>query len=176
MADVVYQFLSSVRAGFATSITQPETFGAAQPALATATVTINVSGAGDLHHDVAVHGPGDVIGIASSQVVRTDPIDAATGVEPNYFALIEFDRPDLPWMFTPAAATADGRLRPWLVLVVVDADGPDACALLPGQPVAQAERPGERRGAAAEPGGVVVVGARPGDRARRPDGRRGADR
>ena len=135
MADVVYQFLSSARAGFATSITQPETFGAAQPALATATVTINVSGAGDLHHDVAVHGPGDVIGIASSQVVRTDPIDGSTGVEPNYFALIEFDRPDLPWMFTPAAATADGRLRPWLVLVVVDADGPDACLLVPASPL-----------------------------------------
>jgi hypothetical protein len=135
MADVVYQFLSSVRAGFAASITQPETFGAGQPGLATATVTINVSGTGDLHHDVAVHGPGDVIGIAASQFVRTDPIDGATGVEPNYFALIEFDRPDLPWMFTPAAATADGRLRPWLVLVVVDADGPDACLFMPGSPL-----------------------------------------
>ena len=69
MADVVYQFLSHVRSGFAATITQPETFGAAQPALATAPVTISVSGAGDVHHDVAVHGPGDVIGIAAAQVV-----------------------------------------------------------------------------------------------------------
>lgn len=135
MSDAEYQFLSFVRAGFAAAITQPETFGSGQPALAVAPVTVSVSGAGDVHKDVAVHGPGDVVGIASSQVVRTDPVDGATGVEPNYFALIEFDRPDLPWMFTPAAATADGRLRPWMVLVVVDADGPDACHLTPAQPL-----------------------------------------
>jgi hypothetical protein len=135
MADAVYQFLSYVRAGFAAAITQPETFGAGQPALAVAPVTVNVSGAGEVHRNVAVHGPGDVIGIASSQVVRTDPVDGATGVEPNYFALIEFDRPDLPWMFTPAAATPDGRLRPWMVLVVVDADGPDACRFAPASPL-----------------------------------------
>src|SRR5690242_16355325 len=104
MADVTYQFLSHVRAGFAASIAQPETFGSAQPALATAQVTLHVSGADDVHHDVVVHGPGDVVGIDVRQVVRTDPIDGATGVEPNYFAQVEFDRPDLPWMFTPAAA------------------------------------------------------------------------
>src|SRR4029450_11119003 len=31
----------------------------------------------------------------------------------------EFDRPDLLWLFTPAKANTDGRLRPWLCIVVI---------------------------------------------------------
>jgi len=38
--------------------------------------------------------------------------------ESNYLALVELDEPALPWLFTPASASA-GRLRPWLCLVVV---------------------------------------------------------
>ena len=135
MADVGYHFLSWVRSGFAASIAQPDTFGSRQPALATAPVGVTVSGAATpIQHNAAVRGPGDVIGISPSQVVRTDPIDGAVGVEPNYFAQIEFDRPDLPWLFTPAAAV-DQRLRPWIVLVVLDAEGPAACSVLPGSPL-----------------------------------------
>ena len=135
MADPTYHFLSHVRSGFATTIAQPDTFGSAQPALATALVGVTVSGvAQPVTHQAAVRGPGDVIGLSASQVVRTDPIDGAVGVEPNYFAQIEFDRPDLPWLFTPAAAVGE-RLRPWIVLVVLDAEGPDACAVRPGAPL-----------------------------------------
>jgi hypothetical protein len=43
----------------------------------------------------------------------------ATDFEPNYFPAIEFDRPDFPWLFTPAKANDKGRLRPWICLVVV---------------------------------------------------------
>ncbi len=135
MADATYHFLSFVRSGFAASITQPDTFGAGQPAIATAPVGVAVSGvAAPVTHNAVVRGPGDVIGISRSQVVRTDPIDGAVGVEPNYFAQIEFDRPDLPWLFTPAAAAGE-RLRPWIVLVVVDAEGEAACTLRPGAPL-----------------------------------------
>ena len=105
MADETYHFLSHVRVGFAATIAAPDTFGSAQPALATAPVGVIVSGtAQPITHQAVVRGPGDVIGISASQVVRIDPIDGSVGVEPNYFAQIEFDRPDLPWMFTPAAA------------------------------------------------------------------------
>ena len=135
MADATYHYLSWVRSGFAASITQPDTFGASQPALATAPVGVAVSGvAAPVTHNAVVRGPGDVIGISASQVVRTDPIDGAVGVEPNYFTQIEFDRPDLPWLFTPAAAVGE-RLRPWLVLVVLDAEGPTACTVRPGSPL-----------------------------------------
>lgn len=135
MSDATYHFLSHVRSGFAATITQPDTFGSGQPALATSTVGVTVSGAAaPVQRAVAVRGPGDVIGLSASQVVRTDPIDGAVGFEPNYFAQIEFDRPDLPWLFTPAAAVGV-RLRPWIVLVVLDAEGPDACEVLQGAPL-----------------------------------------
>jgi hypothetical protein len=135
MADAAYHFLSYVRSGFAASIVQPDTFGAGQSSLATANVGVNVSGvAAPVSHQVTVRGPGDVIGIAQTQIVRTDPIDGAVGVEPNYFAQVEFDRPDLPWLFTPAAAAGE-RLRPWIVLVVVDLDGPNRCTFGPASPL-----------------------------------------
>ena len=58
-------------------------------------------------------------GIDPRAVLRTDPLARTADFEPNYLACIEFDTPDFPWLFTPAAAGANGRLRPWLVLVVV---------------------------------------------------------
>ena len=67
---------------------------------------------------VQLLGPGDVTGLAPQQVIRTDPASGARTFESNYFALVEFDEPSLPWLFTPASAVA-GRLRPWLCLVVV---------------------------------------------------------
>jgi len=65
-------------------------------------------------------GPGAVVGLDAQGVLRTDPPDGAVGVEDNFLPLIEFRRPDLPWMFTPARPGAGNRLRPWLVLVVVE--------------------------------------------------------
>ncbi|MFD1687026.1 hypothetical protein [Halobellus litoreus] len=72
-----------------------------------------------------VYGPGEVTGIDHRQVVRTEPESGTANFPPNYFPAVEFDRPDIPWLFTPAKATAsDGRLRPWLCLVTVrDQDG-----------------------------------------------------
>ena len=52
-------------------------------------------------------------------MIRVDPPPGSTDLEPNYFASIEFDTPDFPWMLTPAAAGSNARLRPWLVLAVV---------------------------------------------------------
>ncbi|MFL6131123.1 MAG: hypothetical protein ACJ73E_18930 [Mycobacteriales bacterium] len=66
-----------------------------------------------------LYGPGEVTGVDQLQVIRTEPAPGATDFEPNYFCTVEFDAPELPWMFTPAAANAAGQLRPWLVLVVV---------------------------------------------------------
>ena len=57
---------------------------------------------------VRVYGPGDVVGIDPRAVLRTDPLARTADFEPNYLACIEFDNPDFPWLFTPAAA---GRER-----------------------------------------------------------------
>ena len=67
-----------------------------------------------------LHGPGDVIGIDTRLVVRTDPKPEARNFEPNYLAIVDFDPPEFVWMLTPAKAQGDRRLRPWLVLVVLE--------------------------------------------------------
>src|SRR2546426_4464360 len=152
MADVVHhQFLPWVRQGLAAAITTTDPLGGPPPAEPPGrmTVTVPVLGDGADHDDspvsvhLAVRGAGDVIGIERSQIIRTDPHDQATDAEPNYFAIIEFDRPDFPWLFTPFAPTTEDRLRPWLVLVVVDRDGDHASTLSPGQPLPTLSVPAE---------------------------------
>lgn len=66
-----------------------------------------------------LHGPVDVAGIDGKQVIRTEPVDLTTGFEPNYFPAIEFDRPDLPWLFSPTTPDAQNRCQPWITLIVV---------------------------------------------------------
>lgn len=70
---------------------------------------------------ISFHGPTDVVGIDPRQVIRCEPIALASSFEPNLFASIEFDRPDLPWMFSPTAPLADApdRWQPWITLIVV---------------------------------------------------------
>ena len=73
----------------------------------------------------------DVIGIPATQVVRSWPRDGSRGVEPNYLPLVEFDSPDVPWLFSRPAQ--NGRIEPWLALAVVDVTG-TLPADLPMQP------------------------------------------
>ena len=67
---------------------------------------------------VELYGPADVTGLDADVVVRTDPAPGAADVEPNYFPAVEFDAPDLPWRYSPVPA-ANGRVLPWLTLVVL---------------------------------------------------------
>ena len=71
-----------------------------------------------------VLGPGSVTGIHATAILRTDPPPFATGFEENYLVQVELARPDLPWMFTPAGpgVSPNNRLRPWIALIVIDAD------------------------------------------------------
>jgi len=117
-ADLV--FLPWVRRGATAALVQPDTLGAQQPAVAVAEVGLTInSGAAGVRVPVRLMGPGHVTGLDARQIVRTDPAPGSRGFEPNYFPLIEFDDPTLPWLFTPAGANPAARLRPWLVLVVV---------------------------------------------------------
>lgn len=68
--------------------------------------------------DMDLYGPGDVLGLARDQIFRCQPREGAVDFAPNFFPAVEFKSPDLPWLFTPTAAE-DGRLQPWLALVVV---------------------------------------------------------
>jgi hypothetical protein len=112
-------FLPWVRQGAAGSIQTTDTLTASPPGRVRLPVKLRLNNAQDVEMFVHLLGPGDVTGIDIQQVVRTDPQPGTLDFEPNYFPAIEFDRPDFPWLFTPAKAGAESRLRPWLCLVVV---------------------------------------------------------
>jgi hypothetical protein len=65
-----------------------------------------------------LYGPGDIAGMDPRMVIRTEPRESTVNFEPNYLCGIEFDAPDFPWMFTPAAPNGD-RLHPWVALIVL---------------------------------------------------------
>ena len=118
-----YTFSAWLRKGIGRSIVQADTLGASGGAVkerATVPVDVNVN-TRPVHKEFALMGPGDVTGIGQANVVRTEPHDWVTDFEPNYLAFIEFYDEDLPWRYTPAAPAGD-KLRPWLVLVVLEED------------------------------------------------------
>ena len=116
-----YTFLPWVRTGLAAGLTPPS------GAETRATVEINVQVQDD-HGDagppvskrLVLRGPGDVIGIDPAQIVRRVPADGTAAAEESFLAHIEFDRPEMPWLFSPLAPVSD-QLKPWIALVVCDA-------------------------------------------------------
>ena len=103
-----------------------------------AELVVTVPGSdGQAKGSLAMLTAADVVGIPATQVIRSWPRDGSRGVEPNYLPLVEFDSPDVPWLFSRPAQ--NGRLEPWLALVVVDVTGV-APADLPLQPSATGMR------------------------------------
>jgi hypothetical protein len=119
-----YQFLPWVREGAATAYTNADNLKAvltapAGKALSRVPTVLTLNGQTKVDVALRLYGPGDVTGIDPRVVIRVEPPAGTADLEPNYLAAIEFDSPAFPWLFTPAAAAANGRLRPWLVLVVL---------------------------------------------------------
>jgi hypothetical protein len=126
-----YSFLPWVRQGLAAAASAAD--GATAPARLTLQAVVDVKdGGSSAPVSVRMLGPGDVTGLDrgdgpgaagarrnSGQIIRREPPPATQTFEPNLFPFVEFDRPDLPWLFTPTKAGTDDRLRPWLVLVAV---------------------------------------------------------
>jgi len=110
-----YTFLPWLRRGISTGVT------AAEGPRATAKIRVSIEDQEETSIDLALYGPGEVAGIDPRVIIRTYPPPEVFNAEPNYFPLIEFDQPDMPWRYTPAPVESD-RLRPWLVLIVL-ADG-----------------------------------------------------
>ena len=111
-------FLPALRRGLADHVAAADP-GSGGLAAATIPMAFEVAGT-PVSQDVGLLAPHRVASIAPEEIVRRYPVPGAVDVEPNYFPLVEFDAPDLPWRFTPARAGTDGRLRPWIALVVVD--------------------------------------------------------
>ncbi len=116
-----YRFLAWVRRGLAAEIPGPDPVVADLPARARLPVRLALShGAPPVGLDLELYGPGDVTGLDTRAIVRTEPRRGTTNFPPDQFAAIEFDPPDLPWLLSPVRAAAGDRLRPWLALVVVE--------------------------------------------------------
>lgn len=125
MTDLgTYTFLPWLRRGMATQIKRPDG-STGGPLRASATVEVSFS-PGNLKPDeparINLFGSGDVVGLDPNAVLRTWPAPEVFEAESNYFPFVEFNQPDLPWRYTPAAAAGNDRLRPWLCLVTI-ADG-----------------------------------------------------
>ena len=111
-------FLPWVRQGSAAGITDPDSLTASQPAKVSVSVALKFSEF-TAASNVQLYGPADVTAVDPRQIVRTEPRPFTTDYPYNLFPCIEFDRPDFPWLFTPAKFGANERLRPWICLVVV---------------------------------------------------------
>ena len=106
MADAQFTFAAMIHRGFLADQN------------AAIDVTVAVPGKEPIARQVPMMTPGDVVGIPSRQVIRCTPVNGLIDAEPNYLATIEFDAPDLPWMFS--RKTTNGPVQPWIALAVVD--------------------------------------------------------
>jgi hypothetical protein len=113
-----FTFLTWVQRGLARSVGATDDPDATLAARVSLDVTLRVEGVGDVPTTVRLYGPGDITGLERGQITRMEPRPGTTSFESGYMAAIEFARPELPWLFTPAVPKGE-RLRPWLVLVVV---------------------------------------------------------
>jgi hypothetical protein len=144
-----YSFLPWLRLGLANEITAAD-LDANVLTRATMPVSLTVTGKAvhggadvtspPVDRDVALYGPGDVVGVDARAIVKKEPRDHITNFESNYFPYIEFYDEDFPWRYTPAAPDkVRHRLRPWLALVVLTEEEFADAALASGQPLAAFE-------------------------------------
>ncbi|MGE0645797.1 MAG: hypothetical protein AB7P24_19230 [Nitrospira sp.] len=114
-----YRFYSWLRQGLLAGLSGPGASSLAIAGRLALPVRLRVNDRAPIDVNVQLYGPGDITGLDAREIIRTEPHAHMTDFEPNYFPAIEFDRPDFPWLFTPAAADGARRLRPWICLIVV---------------------------------------------------------
>ncbi|MBC7811437.1 MAG: hypothetical protein H7175_09825, partial [Burkholderiales bacterium] len=138
-----YSFFPWMRQGIANNITAPETDMNVK-VRASVEVKLNLKAqkldGGEqietITRPIQLYGPGDIVGIESRAVIRTDPHNWITNFEPNYMACIEFYNEDFPWRYTPAAPNLSlHRLRPWIMLIVLKEDEFDEGANIANRPL-----------------------------------------
>jgi hypothetical protein len=120
---MAYQFHSWARKSIANRIQTADHLGvgAVPPDVKISVpLTVTVSGQ-SVDKQIVIASPGEIIGINSEMIVRTDPRPNSGDFEPNYFVSIEFYDEDFPWRYSPAkpSEAEENLLRPWLMLVVL---------------------------------------------------------
>lgn len=120
-----YSFYAWFRRGFAAQLDHPDPLasdGAPGPLPQVAISLDILSGTNKLAEvarNLQLYGPGEIMGIERRAVVKTEPRAGVTNFETNYFPYIEFYDEDFPWRYSPFAPNGE-RLRPWLVLAVLE--------------------------------------------------------
>jgi hypothetical protein len=123
----VYSFLPWLREGISNNVVAPANPTAKRGKI---TVSLKIDGSGvdenpDLtsmvDKDIELYGPGDIVGIDSKAIIKSEPRHWITNFEPNYLPYIDFVDPDFLWRYTPSAANGK-RLTPWLTLIVLRED------------------------------------------------------
>ncbi|SFU60491.1 hypothetical protein [Nitrosospira multiformis] len=125
-----YTFLPWLRQGLAAGINIPDNLGASTPSPERASIAVNFDVATQpatvsepVSKTPQLLGPGDIVGINSRAIVKTEPRHFITDFESNYLPYIEFYEEDFPWRFTPASAVGNqDQLRPWIFLTVLTED------------------------------------------------------
>lgn len=118
-----YSFLPWLRIGIANQIDKAD-HDTSVKLRAPITVSLNIKADDEVvsppvDRDVGLYGPGDIVGIDSKVIIKTEPLNWITNFEPNYLASIDFYEEDFPWRYTPAAPDNNDRLRPWVTLLVL---------------------------------------------------------
>lgn len=138
-----YTFVPWLRQGIAAHINEPDLLGADSEAGAIWRASLSVElvieyvpkAGGEVMPQqtptkkVELLGPGDIIGIKPTAVLRTEPDGNAVNATPGELAFVEFYDEDFPWRYTPARAAKpeeraefQHKLRPWLALFVLRND------------------------------------------------------
>jgi hypothetical protein len=118
-----YAFLPWLRQGLANTITAPPAAGTR----ASVHVEVDIDGTPinggapltqSATQDIALYGPGEILGVEQRAVIRTEPRAGVANFESNYLPAIDFYDEDFPWRYTPAPP-AGLRLTPWIALIVL---------------------------------------------------------
>ena len=113
------EFASFAVGGLAATAKTP-TAGVRADTTVTLPLADSGTGTAESTQHIVLYGPGDVRGIDSEQIIRRHPAPGTPDAEETDLAHVEFDRPELPWAFSAASATAG--MRPWVTLIVVPKD------------------------------------------------------
>jgi hypothetical protein len=122
-----YTFLPWLRRGIANEINRADG-DASVKVRATLPIDLTLTGyeadggtlTENVHREVDLVGPGDVLGIEPRAIFKVEPRNWITNFEPNYLPFIEFYDEDFPWRYVPAAPDVPRhRLRPWICLAVL---------------------------------------------------------
>src|SRR5262245_45529256 len=106
MADAQLSFYSFVRRGLATALTNADGQSAGAPETKISVSVRPSEETTPVVTQLGLVGPGDIVGLDPTVVVRTLPRANDFDAEFVPYALIEFDQADLPWRYTPAKETS----------------------------------------------------------------------